>query len=1037
MRCIPLSSTLLPIMFAAACAGIASAQPLPMVRGAPVVTSSETGQREIVPGKPATIVFTITSAMDRAVAYRTAVILPPVWRLLSGSDPLMLAPRGRETRLVLVGVPALAPPGRQPIELRLTDERDGSHLIARGVAHVVVASRPRVELIAVDAPEFVAAGGQYRATFVLRNTGNAGVAVRLRAKAYPDFPTTLDSVSFLRAGEERTIRATVSTRVTERSSLVHTLNMEVALPGADSAVARAQSGVLVVARAADDKTGDYEIPAQLRIIAGGRANSGENGAVAFELSGNGALSAGGSTRVDFLARRSRSPHLPFALREEYRLGLASPFYDVRLGQQLFTLSPLAREGRSGSGASLRMRMGPLTVGGFRSDERWDPVLNFASGVFRDPENAAFIELRPARAIGVGVNYLSSSDFPGGDLWTARLELDPHSLMRVSVESGSGLGAANGERGSMITAHGDSRYLSYYVRHEKADTGFAGSRPGTTGSYAQLAIRPLRRLQLSARAHNLEMSSRSWRESAMVERWSRERDAGVSIPGLIALRYRSTERDFGALSVAGLQQTIGAHLTPRLGFVALDAQIERGTLQDTAGVRQPVESISLRSTLGRGFGHSLSAFMRRESGRWAFATSDQSRVSTGVNAVLRAGRRFSLEVFGIRMEDSTVSGRRTSSMVDAVAAFTAGSGFAADFRWRAVTSGATPVRPEMQFSLTIPLGIPGRRAGNAGRITGRVYDIETGRGVPNALVRLGDQAVLTDQSGRLEFGSVRPNTYNVQLDPGSVGGGRVPLAGAAAPVTARAGKTSRIELGVGRGSRVAGRVRLYAPADPMRWNGAIDQTTDNGGISGLVVTLTNGEQTIRRVTDSEGSFEVSDLRPGRWTASVAGSDLPPLHHVASEPSAATVAAGQTGTIEIKVLPRKRTLRIVSGGEVTAITGAANDVGRPPSNPQPVKSAPAPAEKTGRTAARAVSPARRRPVPPAVYSVEVGSYKLRSGAEYLAASLRRHRVPASVVGKTAPFGVVVGRYLSLREADKALLDIKKEGRMDGVVVRMPDR
>ncbi|HEU4747863.1 MAG TPA: SPOR domain-containing protein, partial [Gemmatimonadaceae bacterium] len=938
-----------------------------------------------------------------------------------------------------------APPGLHPIELRLIDERDGSRIVSRGIAHVSIVSSPRLELVAVGTPQFVTAGSQYRATFLLKNTGNAGAAVRVRARTYPDFAARLDTVSFLRAGEERTIRASVSTRRTDMSSVTHRLYLEAVLPGVDSAVSKAQSEVLVVARADDNDAGDYAIPARLRVIAGGRANAGESGAVAFELSGNGALSDGGNTRIDFLARRSKSAYLPFAMREEYRLGLSSPFYDLRLGQQVFALSPLAREGKSGSGASVRLKMGLLSVGGFRSDERWDPALGRSGAILRDPESAAFIELRPVRAIGIGINYLSASDVPRGELWTARLQFDPHSLMKVSVESGAGMRAASAERGSMISARGDSRYLSYAMRHEKADTGFAGSRPGSTGTYGQIAIRPFRRLQLSAGGHKLEMSSRSWRDTARVHGLSRETDAGVAITGLAALRFRVSDRDLGGFSVQGLQRTTAVQLTPRLGFLALDAQLERGTLADTTGAAHPVESISLRSTIGPAFGHSLSAFMRRDSGRWAFAASEQTRVSRGINAVVRAGRRFSLELFGIRTEDSTVSGRRSSTMLDAFAAFTAGSGFAADFRWRAITSGAANVRPEMQFSLTVPLGIPARRSGNAGRITGRVYDVATGRGVPNALVKVGDQAVLTDKSGRLDFGSVRPNTYNVQLDLGSLGGGRVPLAGAGTPITARAGKTSRIELGVGRGSRVTGRVRLYAPADPMRWSGAIEQASDTGGISGLIVTLTNGEDTHRRVTDGDGSFEASELRPGRWTASVAGEDLPPLHHLAPDSLATRVAAGETGTIEIRVLPRKRTLRIVSGGEITAGKGTMVDTQTAAITPAAVVSPP-PRGSSPRPAAGAppvISPRPAVAPPPVVraargvYSVQVGKYRKRAGADYLAASLRRHRVPATVYGKSAPYRVIIGRYFSLQDADKALLAIRRQGRMDGVVVRIGDR
>lgn len=984
--------------------------------GSPVISTTETGTREVQPGKAATIVFSIASQTDLPVSYRTAIILPAGWRLLSGSEPLTLGARARETRLVFVAVPTLAIAGRQAIELRLSGERDSTRPAARAVAVVAVAAKPRVELVAVEAPQFVVAGDQYHAAFLLKNSGNAGVAVRLVARSHPAFPATIDSIPFLRPGEQRTVRVTVSTRGIDPSSVTHTLDVEALVGSANDLVAKAQTSVLVVTRAADGGDG-YTIPGQMRIIAGGRANSTRSLGAAVELSGKGALSDGGATRIDFLARRSRYAQLPFALRDEYRFNLENPHYALRLGQQLMAISPLLREGRTGSGASGWLKAGALTVGGFHSDDRWDPVKAMARITHRAPEEGGFAELRPIRALTVGVGYLASSstslvsaESDRHQLWAARLRLEPISLLRVSAESGYGLGADAGQHGSMITASGDSRYLAYYFLREKSDTGFAGTRPGTTGSVAQVALRPLRRLQLAGSSRDFDFSVQSLVDGARTSGSSREIKGSVSIPGLAAIEYKSLERDFAAVGlrrsdVTGVQQTASIRLTPRLGFASFEARMERGVLREKAGSKRPVESSTLQSTI-EGPGRSLTLFVRRDAGPFGFAAVDQSRWSEGISSALRTRSGIFLEMYAVRVQDSTTVGSLISSTIDASLGFTAKSGYGAVFRWRALYNAA-PVYPEMQLTLTIPLGVPGRRAGNAGRITGRVYDIETGRGVANALVRVGDKAVLTDQRGGLVIGGLRPDIYNVELDPSSVGG-RVALAGATAAVSARAGKTIRIELGVGRSSRVDGRVRLYAPADALQWDGSIEQTHDVSGVAGLLVRLTDGKQTIRRVTNGDGEFEVTDLSPGRWTASLSAADIPAQHYLAAESVVTMVVAGETAKVEFRVLPRKRTLRMVGGGDVRAKSGVGAD-------PQQF----------------------RVPTPRSVYSIQLAYCQLRSEADRLVVHFQRLHVGVSVLGDAAPFRVVVGRYLSVRDADKALLRMRKQGKLDGVVIRIPDR
>jgi predicted negative regulator of RcsB-dependent stress response len=94
---------------------------------------------------------------------------------------------------------------------------------------------------------------------------------------------------------------------------------------------------------------------------------------------------------------------------------------------------------------------------------------------------------------------------------------------------------------------------------------------------------------------------------------------------------------------------------------------------------------------------------------------------------------------------------------------------------------------------------------------------------------------------------------------------------------------------------------------------------------------------------------------------------------------------------------------SAADTAMVTAALADTG---------KHAAAAAE-----AAKAPTPAVPPPPAKRQYTVQVGAYNTRSGAEALAASLREKGYESRVFGEIAPFRVRIGRYATRSDAEKA--------------------
>ncbi|HEX2095204.1 MAG TPA: hypothetical protein VHG28_22600 [Longimicrobiaceae bacterium] len=90
--------------------------------------------------------------------------------------------------------------------------------------------------------------------------------------------------------------------------------------------------------------------------------------------------------------------------------------------------------------------------------------------------------------------------------------------------------------------------------------------------------------------------------------------------------------------------------------------------------------------------------------------------------------------------------------------------------------------------------------------------------------------------------------------------------------------------------------------------------DSAGVTGVVVELARGGEVLRRVSGADGGFDFADLRPGRWTLSVVGGELPPHHRFERDRAEVELAPGGAGALVLRVLPVHRPVRMITRGEV---------------------------------------------------------------------------------------------------------------------------
>ena len=230
-----------------------------------------------------------------------------------------------------------------------------------------------------------------------------------------------------------------------------------------------------------------------------------------------------------------------------------------------------------------------------------------------------------------------------------------------------------------------------------------------------------------------------------------------------------------------------------------------------------------------------------------------------------------------------------------------------FTFRSYWARSNEIKEVSSFTLsyTIPLQIPVSKKKSIGMLKGIVYDMENkNTPIPNVVLSVGEATAVTDLRGEFIFPSLKPGTYFLKIEKGSIGLKRVITEKLPISVKVTGGETERLEIAVVTACRITGKIRVFDFLNHDK-----NKLQDTGGSSNTLLEITDGKEIIRKLTDEDGSFSFEDMRPGKWAIKIYGNDLPLHHYLEIIEFAVDLTAGEAKEFTIRVLPRDRTIRIL--------------------------------------------------------------------------------------------------------------------------------
>jgi hypothetical protein len=566
----------------------------------------------------------------------------------------------------------------------------------------------------------------------------------------------------------------------------------------------------------------------------------------------------------------------------------------------------------GTGAEFTTTRGALTSGAFVQDYRWTPgapteesawISAAADSLTRA---TATTTLRQSGAGTIGILGLAGS---------MRAPLGARAEVEGAVSDSAGPGGAWRARLS-----GDTLGVRYDASVLHGGDAFAGPARGTLVASAAIATHLPYELDLGTNVTRRTWASAVSSVGRMGQAFSTA-TVTATWRGATALEYGwLSRRDEGAFDpVDGAQHGVRLSSVAQVGGVGVSGSVEHGTMRAAPGAPSQAYTLlsaSVRTGLGRlgsiglsgsrSIGHTLT-------GANGDVLAASANAQLHLPYAIEAGVTFSAQRATFGMLDTSGA---WFSIMDARVERRFDNGATVGLHARALQNpgvfgagNSSAVYLEYRMPFRLPTG----RSREPGRAVGQVMDADRGEPVAGVLVRLGDQAAVSDRNGYVRFSGLDARVQRVTVDPTGVTAGAILVGDMDVDMRAANMKPAEFAVAVTRGAQVAAHVgREDADTFTDQPDGPAPVAARRiSPMHGVLVALQGARDTLYQVSDARGNVQFGTVAPGRWTLAVQQPDDAYLRF-ARERVEITVAAGDRTDVQFVLVPVERQVKMMDGG-----------------------------------------------------------------------------------------------------------------------------
>lgn len=894
----------------------AFAQPSRVEVGAPAAKLIETA-----PGRIITTSVTVANRADTADEFDDRLALPAgCQRVAPPQAPFRIEAGAEVLRVLAIFVPQNIAAGNHELVYSAQSQSDRASV---GTLKITLRVTPmeRLGLEVEKPPVFVIAGDLYKIKLRLTNGGNAPLTGTLNAKSTLGFAVDLDSPSV--ALEPLAARQIVCTVRTDKKFSQHandtvTFTVSATSASGKTLTARQASIVEIIPVITGNRDPYHYLPVQYSTTMVAGSERGPQ--VQIALAGGGRLDEEGKHRVDFLLR---GPDVQgasgFGERDQYGASYHGPTWDIEAGDRIYSLSPLTEKQTLARGFSLKWHDNDTAAGLFYATTRFRRENTEELGAFVRQNITPSVDLQANVLRKFAGNYL-----PTTNLFTLESHYTREKLIDLRLEAGvSQTDDGATDFAYRIAARGElPGEIRYAVEHTRAGENFHGYYASANSVFASASKKfgPKFRVNVSLNRYEANPALSDIRSTVV------NREESWATSAIYSLD-KASDLLLEAHHLARQDILLPAAYNFSEDFVRIGASHKFGRLQLRGAIDLGVSDNVLSHDSGdlqryNLFAHWLPSARQSYSvfasyGPSPFSGSRHREFITGASAQWQLQQNVDANVSYARNQFDALSGSEYDQVLASLRyKFSDERSVSLTTRWAHTVSRASTVPNEaaILFSYSVPLGLPVSRKTSIGGLHGRIYDVSdlARPGLERIVVQAGDQYAVTDAEGRFEFPALKPGDAEVRVLPSSLGANLTmtkerPLQAKILPAT-----TKTIALAATTASSLTVRVLKYEFADGKSLESS-GELKEAGGFEGAVVEISSGNNLWRAQTDRNGLASFERLVPGKWTVRVA-ADLPPLQNLEDPERTITLVAGRSQDAIVRVIPRRRTLRMLESGVV---------------------------------------------------------------------------------------------------------------------------
>lgn len=847
------------------------------------------------PGKVCNLPFFVHNNSTQIVHAQPEYDIPDEWKLVTVQPAIDLKPSEKKFQVLSIQVPAVFAVGEYPVFVNFTAD-DGT-LLHRDSVFVKVLEVEKVSIQKLENPEYVYAGEEIRATYILQNQGNTKKNFFIETQ---NCQVADGEEVMLEAGESKMVTIVKPTSEDYINSVREFYTIRVLAGNRVLESVNNWSQVFPSKNLKKDLYFRFPVTFFGSYLAVNKDDQFES-TYQFQLFGQGTLDVEGKHQLEFMARGPNNTDLSYlGLYDQYYLSYQNQYVILFGGQKNFMFTPLTESSRYGLGVESKVLLNNgLALGFLYVEPRfYEEIKNEMAGVLGyhfNSENKAEL-------------YYVSKQFEGlnerTQLFSFLSEFSPFKGTDVDLELSRGY--YNDVADNAYRINLNSRFSIFNLSGNYYNTGknYPGYYNNSKFYSGNISARLTKKLGVSLYGRRDFMNAQLdtfFVTAPITESYQASFDYKVGLQSHLKVFLRQYERKDRLSYNKFHYKTRSANMRFSQRWKRFRYSLTGEAGKTTNFLLDPGEN-EQNSFRGMGdFSYSInSRHYIRAFGSWSnineFVSGKQQNVTAGMSLSSQITDNFNANFFIQNAYDiDDYYKNRNLMQLNLNYNFLKNHSISLRSFYTIFKTELEEAEFTLSATYEYKFGVPLKQVVEAGIISGKITNRD-GLPVEGVWVRLLNKTAVTDKNGDYQFDLIQPGTHLMSIDESSFELDEITNIPNPVEVNVFEDQVSKVDVRILKGAELKGKFVL----EEAKLKAA---EQEDASPANIIVEIRSELEEYRITTEKDGTFAFPLLKPGKFTFKIYANSIPKAYKLEQSEHEYTLNEGETIELEI-VLPTKK-------------------------------------------------------------------------------------------------------------------------------------